>query len=273
MLSKLAVGEVSPMVLVSLRWLGSLILLLAIARNHIKRDWPVLQRYLPLLAAMGGLGFAGFNGLFYLAAHSTTAINLGIIQGAIPVFVLLGAFVVYRTPVTPLQILGVTITMLGVLIVGSGGDMVRLTALAFNHGDIIMVVACIFYAGYTLGLRKLPQISSLSLLAFMAAAAFAASLTFTAAESVLGQTQWPTQAGWIIIALVIVFPSFLAQITFIKGVELLGPGRASVFINLVPVFASFFAVIVLKESFQGFHGIALALVLGGIWTSERGKPA
>ena len=272
-LGRLAVGEVSPMMVVSLRWIGTLILLLLIARKHIARDWPVLRKNLPFLAAMGALGFAGFNSLFYIAAHSTTAINLGIIQGSIPVFVLLGALVAYRTPVTSLQIAGVSITMIGVVIVGSGGDMARLAALAFNFGDIIMVGACLLYAGYTVALRQRPQVSSLSLLTFMAGAAFAASILFATAEATLGHLQWPTPMGWLIIGLIILFPSFLAQICFIRGVELLGPGRAGVFINLVPVFASIFAVIFLNEQFKAFHGVALALVLSGIWLSEKGKPA
>jgi len=271
-LGRLAVGEVSPMMVVSLRWVGTLLLLTLVARKHIARDWPVLRKNLPFLAIMGALGFAGFNSLFYLAAHSTTAINLGIIQGSIPVFVLLGALVAYRTPVTPLQFGGVSITMIGVVIVGSGGDMARLATLAFNFGDLIMIGACLLYAGYTVALRQRPQVSSLSLLTFMAGAAFAASIVFAAAEATLGLVQWPTPFGWLIIGLITLFPSFLAQICFIRGVELLGPGRAGVFINLVPVFASILAVIFLNEQFKVFHGVALALVLSGIWLSERGKP-
>ena len=81
---QLAVGEVSPMALVVLRWLGVLILLLVFARGHIRRHWPVLRRHLVFVSAMGMLGFAGFNGLFYTAAHSTTAVNMGILQGVYP---------------------------------------------------------------------------------------------------------------------------------------------------------------------------------------------
>jgi drug/metabolite transporter (DMT)-like permease len=54
-------------------------------------------------------------------------------------------------------------------------------------------------------------------------------------------------------------------------VTLIGPGRAGVFVNLVPVFASILAVVLLNEPFEVFHALALALVLGGIWLSERGK--
>ena len=272
-LGRLAVGEVSPMVLVSLRWVGAVLLLLVIAHKQLQRDWPELKKRMPFLAIMGAIGFTGFNALFYVAAHSTTAINIGIIQGSVPVFVLLGAFVAYRTAITPLQIGGVTITMVGVLTVGSAGDLARLAALAYNFGDVIMVVACMLYAGYTVGLRQRPHVSSLSLLTFMACSALVTSLPLAFAEAQLGQLMWPTFKGWIIIGLVTVFPSFLAQIFFIRGVELIGPGRAGVFINLVPVFASLFAVLILSEPFEAFHGAALALVLGGIWLSEKGRPA
>ena len=188
-----------------------------------------------------------------------------------PVFVLIGVFAAYRTRVTALQIAGVIATILGVVIVGSGGDVARLAALEFNPGDVLMVVACALYAVYTVGLRKRPQVSSLSLLAVLACAAFATSLPLTLAEAVIGRFQWPTATGWIIVALVTLFPSFLAQLFFIQGVTLIGPGRAGVFVNLVPVFASIFAVVVLREPFEAFHALALGLVLGGIWLSERGK--
>lgn len=270
---KLAVGEISPMALVTARWLGASLLLALFAHNHLRRDWQVLRPRLLFLSAMGVLGFTAFNALFYVAAHYTTAVNIGIIQGSMPVFVLIGVFAAYRTRVTTLQIAGVIATMLGVVIVGSGGDLLRLAALAVNPGDVLMVVACALYAGYTVGLRKRPQVSSLSLLAVLAGAAFLTSLPLTLAEAAIGQFQWPTATGWIIIVLVTLFPSFLAQLFFIQGVALIGPGRAGIFVNLVPVFASILAVVFLKEPFEAFHALALGLVLGGILLSERGRAA
>ena len=51
--------------------------------------------------------------------------------------------------------------------------------------------------------------------------------------------------------------------------DLIGPARAGVYINLVPIFAAILAVIVLGEVFALYHGLALALVLGGIWLAQR----
>lgn len=267
---RIAAGDISPMLLVSLRWLGTVLLVASFAANQLRRDWPTLRQHLPFLAMLGAVGFTAFNGLFYVAAHSTTAVNIGIIQGALPVFVLIGAFIAYRTPVTRLQKIGVAVTMTGVIIVGSGGSLQRLAALALNRGDVMMIIACALYAGYAVALRRRPAVSSLGLFAVAAAAAFLFSLPLTAAEIALGQFQWPTATGWMIAGLVVLMPSFLGQIMFIQGVALIGPGRAGVFINLVPVFASILAVVFLDEPFETFHGLALALVLSGIWLSERG---
>jgi drug/metabolite transporter (DMT)-like permease len=270
---RLAVDEISPMLLVSLRWLGSVLLLMLFAHRNVYRDWPTLRRHLPFLAAMGVLGFTTFNALFYIAAHFTTAVNMGIIQGSIPVFVLIGAFIAYRTPVTRLQMAGVGLTMMGVVIVGTGGSLTRLAGLTINHGDLLMVIACALYAGYAVGLRRRPAVSALGLFTVIAGSAFLASIPLTAAELALGDFQWPTTTGWIIVGLVTLFPSFLAQIFFIEGVALIGPGRAGIFINLVPVFASILAVLVLGEPFEGYHAAALALVLAGIWLAERTRRA
>ena len=270
---RLAVGEISPMALVAARWIGVSLLVMLLAHRHLRRDWPVLRPHLVLVASLGVLAFTSFNALFYVAAHYTTAVNIGILQGSVPMFILVGAFAVYRTRVTGLQIAGVALTAIGVVIVGSGGSLERLAALAVNFGDVLMVIACLLYAGYTVALRKRPPVSALGLFAVMAFAAFAASLPLVFGEILLGQFQWPTLTGWVIVALVTLFPSLLAQLAFIQGVTLIGPGRAGVFVNLVPVFASILAVVILDEPFELYHALALSLVLGGILLSERGKAA
>ena len=265
----MAVSEVSPMLIVTLRWFGAMLLIMVVARNTIPRDWPLLKRNLPALFLMGALGFAVFNALLYTAAHSTGALSIGIIQGAIPVFVFLGAYLVFRTTVSGLQILGVMVTIIGVCMVASAGNLQRLASLSINHGDYFMIAACLLYAAYAIGLRSFREASPLSLFAVFASAAFIASLPLSYAEFALGNLQLPTPKGWGIIVLITLFPSFFAQIWFIQGVSHIGAGRAGIFVNLVPVFAALLAVTILREPFQWYHGVALASVLIGIWLSER----
>ena len=269
-LARLAVGEVSPMLIVSLRWLGVVMLFLFV-RQAIYRDWDKLKSHLPLLFMMGALGFTAFNALFYLAAYTTTALNIGIIQGIVPVFLLIGMYFVYRSPVSLLQGLGVIVTILGVCVVASAGNLDKLASLSINQGDYFMIIACLLYSGYALILRKFSGVSALSLFAVIAIAAFIASVPLSLVEVYLGSSQWPTRKGWIVIILITALPSFLAQICFIKGVTELGAGRAGIFVNLVPVFASILAVSVLGEPFRGYHAVALILVIGGIGLAEIKK--
>ncbi len=133
----------------------------------------------------------------------------------------------------------------------------------------MMVSACVLYAGYTVALRRGPEVSAFGLLTVMAGAAFIASLPLAVAEWATDNLRWPTPMGWVIVLAIAVFPSLLAQAWFIRGVQLVGPGRAGVFVNLVPVFAAIMGVTFLSEPFEAFHAVALSLVLGGIWLSER----
>lgn len=269
--SKLAVGEISPMQLVTFRWLGVVILLVIFARRHIIRDWPILRRHLPFLCLMGSCGFTAFNALFYAAGHHTSAINIGILQGSIPVYVLLGSWLIWRHQITGLQSLGFLITMLGVVIVASGGDWNALQSLSVNRGDLFMLIACFLYAAYSIGLSRKPNVSALGLFAVMATVAWLVSIPVVAVETYQQGWQTPSLTGWTIALLTTLLPSLVAQTFFIKGVAMIGPGRASIFVNLVPVLASIMAVVFLHESFEAHHGISLMLVLGGIGLSEAGR--
>lgn len=269
--SRLAVGEISPMALTTARWLGVAILILMFARGPLVADWPELRKRLPFVLLLGALGFTAFNALMYAAAHTTTAINIGIIQGSIPVFVLIGAYVAYRTPVTGVQTLGVATTVVGVALVAFQGDLARLATLTFNLGDLLIIGAGLLYAGYTVALRRRPPVSGIAMFSVMAFAALVTSLPLVAVEMLTGDFLWPTAKGFAVVGFVVLFPSFLAQLFFLRSVDLIGPGRAGVFVNLVPIFASGLSVLILGERFQLFHGLALALVLGGIWLAERGK--
>ena len=88
-------------------------------------------------------------------------------------------------------------------------------------------------------------------------------------EIATGTATWPTPRGWLIVLYVGLFPSFVSQVLFMRGVELIGPGRAGLFVNLVPIFGALLAVLILSEPFAAYHAVGLTLVLGGIWLAER----
>ncbi len=266
---RLAVDAISPMALTSLRWVVVCAVMPVLLRHQIKAHWPVLRAHWKFVVAMGTVGFTAFNALMYLAAYSTTAINIGILQGSIPVFVLIGAFIAYRTPIGPVQALGVLVTLLGVAVVASRGDIAVLRQFAFAPGDLFMIIACTFYAGYTVAIRSRPQVPGLVFFSALAMVACLVSLPLLVIEIAQGAFTVKTPQGWLILLYVAIGPSILSQLFFMRAVELIGPGRAGVFVNLVPVFAPILAVLILGEQLALYHGVALLLVLGGIFIAER----
>jgi drug/metabolite transporter (DMT)-like permease len=266
---RLAVGEISPMTLTCARWGLALIPLSLAVRGNFQRDLAVLRPRGIFIIAMGALGFTAFNALFYTAAHRTSAVNLSILQGAIPAFVLIGARLAFGVPVSGWQAFGTFVTMVGVTAIAAQGDLAKLLALDFNGGDLMILLAALFYAGYTVGLRNRPQMSGLGFFAAMAAVAFATSIPLLAIEIARGGFIEPTLKGLGVLLYAALFPSLLAQIFYMRGVALIGPGRAGVYINLVPVFGALLAVALLGEAFAPYHVAGLILVAAGIALAQR----
>jgi drug/metabolite transporter (DMT)-like permease len=266
---RLAVGEVSPMMLTCLRWVIVVAIMVPLVGRQVAAEWSKIRARWVFLVLMGTLGFTAFNALFYAAAHHTSAVNLTIFQGAIPILVLLGAVLFFGARVMPLQVVGMVVTILGVVLVSVKADLEVLKTLALNVGDMWMLIACLFYAGYTLGLRHRPAMPGLVFFTALAVVAFLSSLPLIGLEIAQGTAQWPTPKGWLILLYVSLLPSLISQVFFIRGVELIGPSRAGLFVNLVPVFGALLAVLLLGEPFAFYHSLGLALVLGGIWFAER----
>jgi drug/metabolite transporter (DMT)-like permease len=266
---RLAVGHVSPMMLVILRWAVVLAVLWPIYGGQVRAHWGEVRPRLGRITLMAFLGFTAFNVLFYWAAHTTSAINIGILQGSIPVAVLMGAFLMHGTRARLVQIAGVLITSVGVLVVATQGAPLSVLEIGLNRGDLAMLAACLLYAFYTVALRDRPNMPGAAFFTLLALIAALTSVPAVAVEALVLGFAFPTWQGWLVILYVAIFPSCLAQLFYLRGVDLIGPGRAGVFVNLVPVFAAILAVTLIAEPFAAFHAVALALVIGGIWLAQR----
>ena len=263
--SRLAVGHISPFLLVFLRWGLVLAFLWPLYGAQVRAHWSEVRPMLGKIAVLSLLGFTGFNALFYYAGHHTTALNLGILQASIPVVVLLGAFLMHGVRPTLLQIAGVLITSMGVVVVATGGAPLSILESGLNRGDLAMLVACVLNAMYIVALGDRPAMSGPAFLTLLALMAALTSVPLVLVEAATGR--------WLVMLYVAIFPSCLAQLFFLRGVDLIGPGRAGVFVNLVPVFAAILAVMLLNEPFGLYHGVALVLVIGGISLAQRQKRA
>jgi len=265
---QLAKGEIAPFQLVLARWVMVAVVMWALFGHEVRDHWSVARPRLLTIGLIATVGFTLFNGLFYVASLYTSGINIGILQGAIPVFVLIGAYFMYGTAVRPVQIAGVCVTIVGVVLVATRGAPALLLETGLNPGDALMLTACACYAFYTAKLQRRPDIPGRAFFTLMAVIACVTSVPPAIAEALIAAPPWPTWEGWMIAIWVAIFPSCLSQLFFLRGVDLIGPGRAGVYANLVPIFASILSVLLLGQVFAWFHAAALALVLGGIWLAQ-----
>jgi drug/metabolite transporter (DMT)-like permease len=266
--ARVAVGEVSPMMLVSIRWLMVSIMLITIYPRTIREALFTYKDKWPWLLGMG-FGLSGFNIMFYLAAHSTSAINLGLMQSSIPAIIMLLGLVIFRIPVTVMQFIGLLIAMTGAVIVIAKGSLNTILTLTFNHGDLIMMIGCVCYAGYTLGLSKRPPVNSIIMMGILSIFALIASLPFAIGEALTNTLIFPSMTGWLVLLYVAIVPSFLSQVWFMQGVDKIGSGKAGMFTNLVPVFSALLGIQLLDEQMGLYHLISLALVFTGLYIAQR----
>ncbi len=91
------------------------------------------------------------------------------------------------------------------------------------------------------------------------------SIPVALAESAMGYTQWPDAQGWAVLAFSVLLPSIASQSLYIRGIEMIGANRANLFVNLVPIFGTLLAVLILGEPLFAYHVVALTLVLGAFF--------
>ena len=267
---KLAVGHVSPMLLTTARWSMACLVLAAIGWRRLRVDWPILRRRLVFLTVLSTAGFAVFNIALYSALLFTSAINVSIEQAGMPMLIFVANFILFRLRVAWAQIVGFVVSLAGVALTAAHGEPARLLDLDVNFGDALMLIALVVYAGYTVALRFRPAVHWQSLMIVMCGAAAISSAPFAVAEYVHGAAVLPDAQGWAVIGYTALFPSILAQVFYIRGVELIGANRAGLFINLVPIFGTLLAIALLGETFYLYHAVAMAMVLGGIAVAEMG---
>jgi drug/metabolite transporter (DMT)-like permease len=270
---KAAVGHIDAHSLMILRWTGALLLVLPFAIGPLKRDWPVIRQKWWLYLFYGAAGYATFNVFVYVAAYYTTGVNIALEQATINIMVILFNFVLFRTRVRMLQVIGVLITLVGIAVIATHGEPARILRLDVNIGDLLMILGCFAYAIYSIALRWRPQTNWLSFLSATFVGAILASLAYQAGlgdgpGALARNFAAIDMQGWIIAAYTIVFPSVLSQMLYVRGVELIGSNRASLFINLIPLFGTIGSVVVLGETLHGFHLVAALLIAAGIVLAE-----
>ena len=198
--ARLAIGEIDPFMLTALRWIAVAAVLWPIYGGEIRAHWGEIRPRLPWIALLAILGMTGFNALYYVAAHYTSAINIGILQGSMPIFVLAGAYLAHGTRASLIQWAGVLITALGVVVVATRGAPLAILEVELNKGDLAMLAACGLYALYTVALRDRPAMPGNAFFALLAIIAAVTSLPLVALEAYMSGFKLPTVTGLLVTA-------------------------------------------------------------------------
>lgn len=268
-LGRFIAADFPPMALSFLRWGFACLIVLPFAWPHLKAEWPVIRKQLPILTLLTLTGLAGYNAIAYLGLRYTEALNALLIQSSGPLIVALWSLVLLGIRLTWPQTIGIGISLLGVLTILTRGDPAALTSIHLNKGDLIFTFALVIFGLYSVLAVKRPAIHPLAFMGFTSGYATVLLIPAVIAEAASGLTPSLTMNNALTLAYVAIFPSILAYLFFNRGVELIGANRAAPFFHLIPVFGSVLAIAFLGERPHLFHVTGYALVLTGVAIAAR----
>ncbi|MCB5185880.1 DMT family transporter [Methylobacillus gramineus] len=263
-------NEIPPFTLSLGRWIIAFACILPFAWQPMRRDWPQYCQYRWRILAISIAGVASFNTLVYTGLHSTTATNGILLNSCIPILILLFGVLFYQLRISKLQVRGLAISFAGVLTIILHGEWQRLLALDFSTGDLIIFLAMVCWALYTLWLRGIPnEINRIGLMGIQILIAIIALLPLYIWELTYSASPIWNQHSLLALAYVGIFPSVIAYSLYMMGVARAGAARAGLFIHLMPAFGSLLSMLFLGESLALFHIVGIAAILTGLLLSNR----
>ncbi|MFQ5937994.1 MAG: DMT family transporter [Acidiferrobacterales bacterium] len=265
--------QIPPVSLNLWRWLVALVVLLPFTLPTLLAQRALIIQHWRLFALLGASGVALFHSFVYQALHFTEAINAALFLSTTPAVIVILSWLISREPVTSRQTLGITVSLVGAVIIIVRGDLGLLLHLQFNQGDLWMLVAVPNWALYSVLLRRLPP--GFHPMAFLTATVSFGLILLTPAYlwelARVGtfHVNGVTMGSVLYIGL---FASVIAYICWNRGVALVGANRAGLFLHLIPVFSAFLAVAILGESVRVFHLVGITFVFTGIYLTNTTRP-
>jgi drug/metabolite transporter (DMT)-like permease len=262
-------GHAPPATVSLLRWIVVFLVVSVIGLPWIRTDLPKLGAKAGVMVFLSLTGGAAFGGLQFVALQYTTALNMGVVGSVSPAFIVAATYLVFRDGLGPLQLLGVAVSLVGVLAIITQLYPERLLDLTFNAGDLIIIVNMVFWAIYCACLRLRPEVHTLSFLFMLSAISVLGTLPFAAWEYAVGH-ELPADALTVGVVLYSAFfTSLLALFVWNRGVDLIGAPRASAFLHTIPLFSAVFATTLLGEQLRLYHVVGFLLILSGVTLAAR----
>jgi len=262
-------SDLTPFKLSFFRWILALLILLPFTYAQIIKDLEYYKKNILLMTVISILGVTIFNSFTYISLQTTLVINSTLMASVAPVMMIGFSWLIFRTKTTTLQFTGIILSLLGAFAIILKGNLNNLYNLYFTAGDLWMLGAVVSWCLYSVLLKKIDsKTSQLANLEVMIIIGVIFIIPFYIMES-FNSTYLPsTGLDLAIISYVAVFASIVAFFSWNKGVSIIGPNRASLFLHLIPVFSAIWAVSFLNEKFAFFHVIGVLFILSGIILSN-----
>lgn len=262
-------GHVPPLTITTLRWLLAAAVLFPFIRHHLACDWPLIRRHIGVLIYLSLIGGGIFGALQFVGLSLTTALNVSVMNSLGPLTIAAASAVMFRDRLTGGQLAGIVISLIGVLAIITKLDVGVLAHLSFNTGDILVLINMVLWGVYSASLRWRPAIHPSSFMFMFCLIAGVSMIPAFAWEYSTGFVLQPTPLTFFSIVFVTLFSTIVAFASWTRGVELIGPNRAGVFLHLIPIFSALLTGVLLGEPLMGYHVVGFALILAGVWCAAR----
>lgn len=264
--------QIPPISLASLRWAIAIFILLPFALRESHSDWGLIRKHLKYLCGTALLGITLLNTFVYIAGHSSEAINLSIITVASPVFTILFVSYIYKEPITKPRTIGLSLSISGIFVLISGGNILNILELRFSDGDIWILLSAMSFAGYSILVKNKPtEMGNKSFLLSVFLIGWLFLLPFHVWEH-------QTKGDWVLdiglfgnLLYLAIGASIMAFFAWSKAVEYVGPSAAAVIYYSLPIFSSIEAAVLLGEELRVIHILSFLLIIIGIAIANRKK--
>jgi drug/metabolite transporter (DMT)-like permease len=256
--------EIPPLGLSFWRWFLAALVLLPLVWRDLSRKLPLIKANIKLIALLAFFQ-VGASATLLVALNHTTAINASLINAAQPVMTIVPAWILTRERITFGQGVGIILGLIGVVIMVSQGNLEILKSLEFNSGDILAVLAVLGWTIYSTLIHRVPsELGLMTTLFLVYIAGTIGLLPFYIAETIFSR---PVPLSWLTVGVVAFLGIFVAAIAvsiWTASVRSIGPNRATIFLNVIPVFGVSMAIIFLGEQLFSFHLIGAAFIGTGM---------
>jgi drug/metabolite transporter (DMT)-like permease len=263
-------SNIPPMTLVFFRWSLVWFILLPFTFKEIIKFKSVISSNLPLLFFLALTSVGLFNSFTYLSLVHTQVINASLFNTAIPAIIILLCFIFKIEKTNKFQILGLFISVLGILTIITKLNLDILLSLNFNKGDLIMIGGVISWGLYSSFLKKkkfvLPLLTLVHVLCTFGLIFILPQFLYEFSQGQI--IKFDINIIYILIFLAL-FPSIGSYYCWAGAVSIIGANRAGIFLSLIPLFSTIMAITFYNEKFQFFHLIGAILIVLGLFLSNK----